>query len=81
MRKPELMEYLDDLTDGVLRSVPEENNNYVFLDCCPCCGKPLIIKRDGIYYTVEAFNEIDFNDGGDTDERENKERKRCVDIL
>lgn len=69
-------------TDGVLKNVPNEKP--AFVDCCPCCGKPLIIKQDGIYYTIEAFDEIDFDNldfGGDTDEYKNKERAGCVDIL
>lgn len=55
MRNPKLMEYLDEL-------IEEKTKEPEFVNVCPCCGKPLIIKKHGIYYTVEEVDEIDFDE-------------------
>lgn len=72
MRRDDIMKTIDDL-------IEEEIKKREFMNCCPCCGKPLIIRRDGIYYSVREFDEIDF-DGGDTDGDKNKECERLVDF-
>lgn len=55
MRRDDIMKTIDDL-------IEEETKKREFMNCCPCCGKALIIKRDGIYYSVREFVDIEFDE-------------------
>ena len=77
MRRDDISKYLDEL-------IEEEIKKREFMNCCPCCGKPLIIRRDGIYYSVREFEDIDFasmypevNKDGDKD----KEHTGQLDVV